>query len=79
MSSLLQARSRTMGFILGGRRVLVLAPAVDMANHAPPGAANSRVHLDAGADRLVLQPTQPMEAGQVGQWALKVHASCKAI
>ena len=65
----MQARSRTIGFDLRrGGRILVLAPAIDMANHGECRGrtdVNCRVMLEESAQRqLVLEPVRPIVAGE---------------
>ena len=65
----MQARSRTIGFNLRrGGRILVLAPAIDMANHGEGRGArgvNCRVVLEESVSgQLVLEPVRPILAGE---------------
>lgn len=45
--------------------MLVFSPAIDMANHGSGSAANCRVRLDIGSERLVLEPLRPVQADEV--------------
>lgn len=47
-------------------RLLVLPPAIDMANHGHP--PNCHVMLDMDRGELVMEPLLPVAADQVNKW-----------
>ncbi|GAX75751.1 hypothetical protein CEUSTIGMA_g3194.t1 [Chlamydomonas eustigma] len=56
------ARSRSIGFKLeGGHHVMILPPAIDMANHASASACNAAVYLDKAGGKLMLRPVRPVD------------------
>ncbi len=71
IGALAQARSRCVGFTTrSGERMLVLPPAIDMANHGRE--ANCLVQLDLSCGKVFLQPKSDIAAGQVPAFLLAV-------